>query len=306
MTIFIIFCFMILILGSILVSTSVATLMVRHVRQIGIMKTIGANPRQIAGMYLLMILIICIVALVISVPLSRLAATGFYQQIAVLLNLEIRNPRIPDWVLLIQIGSGIFIPILIVAFPVIRGSRISVREALDNFGVDLLKIHNRSLTLWISGMSFLSETFKLSIRNVFRQKSRLAMTLGLLAAGGAMFMTALNVSEAWNENLSRIYTQRLYDFEVRLNYPTELAPLKEKIAAISGVSNTEGWIYSSTSFVTGSDFEVTNTYPDKGHGSFSIQALPVPTRLLNPTIVEGKWLSRNDKNKAKTNPSDKK
>jgi len=122
------------------------------------------------------------------------------------------------------------------------------------------------------------------------------MTLGLLAAGGAMFMTALNVSEAWNDNLARIYTQRLYDLEVRLNYPSELAPIREKIVAIPGVTSAEGWIYSSTSFVTGNNFEVTNTYPDKGHGSFSIQALPVPTRLLNPTVVEGKWLSGNDNN----------
>ena len=59
--------------------------------------------------------------------------------------------------------------------------------------------------------------FSLALRNAFRQRSRLALTLGLLAAGGAMFMTALNVSEAWDKNLKRIYVQRLYDQEIKLN-----------------------------------------------------------------------------------------
>ena len=62
-----------------------------------------------------------------------------------------------------------------------------------------------------------SDTFRLALRNAFRQRSRLALTLGLLAAGGAMFMTALNVSEAWDKNLKRIYVQRLYDQEIKLN-----------------------------------------------------------------------------------------
>ena len=89
LTIFTIFCFMILILGSILVATSMATLMVKQVRQIGVMKTIGGTSVQIGSLYLLMLLAICIIALVVSIPLSRLAAYGFYTQIATLLNLEI-------------------------------------------------------------------------------------------------------------------------------------------------------------------------------------------------------------------------
>jgi putative ABC transport system permease protein len=133
MSIFAVFSFLILILGAILVATSVSTLMVKQVRQIGVMKTIGANPAQIASLYLGMILLLCIIALVTAIPLSRFAASGFYNQIALLLNLEIENDSIPYWVPLLQIGSGIIIPLIAAAFPVIRGSRISVRNALDNF-----------------------------------------------------------------------------------------------------------------------------------------------------------------------------
>ena len=131
-----------------------------------------------------------------------------------------------------QVGSGIIITLIAAAFPVIRGSRISVRRALDNHGVDQKNMSANSWAMKLSQLDFLSETFRLSIRNVFRQRSRLVMTLGLLAAGGAMFMTAMNVSEAWNKNLSRIYKQRLYDLEVRLNKSMNANYALEKIKSV--------------------------------------------------------------------------
>ncbi len=303
MTIFIIFSFLILILGSILVATSMATLMVKQVRQIGMMKTIGATSSQITGMYLVMIALLCFIALVIAIPLSKLAAAVFYNQIAVLLNLEIRNSSIPLWVALLQVASGIVIPFIAAAFPVTRGSRISVRAALDNHGANNQSIKNSSWEIKFFQLSFFSETFRLSIRNVFRLRSRLVMTLGLLAAGGAMFMTALNVSKAWDENLKRIYIQRLYDLEVRLNESIQADSLLEKIKTIQGINGAEGWNYMPTSMSKVNAFEVTQTYPDKSHGSFTIQALPLPTNLLKPTIVAGKWLNNNMTNDAVLNQS---
>ncbi len=291
MSIFIVFSFLVLILGSILVATSMATLMVKQIRQIGVMKTIGANSIQITELYLLMIVFLSVVALAIAIPLSQVAASVFYRQIAVLLNLEIRSNTIPYWVPLLQTGSGIIIPLIAASFPVIRGSRISVKNALDNYGVAQNGMGNSSWIVRLSQLSFVSETFRLSIRNVFRQRSRLIMTLGLLAAGGAMFMTALNVSEAWEENLKRIYGQRLYDLEVRLNSSVHSDSIVSKIKAIPGVVIAEGWSSSSTSITKASSFEITQTYPDKGHGSFTMQALPLPTQLLNPTVTEGKWLA---------------
>jgi putative ABC transport system permease protein len=289
LTIFTVFSFMILALGSILVATSMATLMVKQVRQIGVMKTIGGNSTQIGSLYVLMLLAICVVALIVSIPLSRLAAYVFYTQIAGLLNLEITDTSIPWSVPLIQIVSGFTIPLIAAAFPLIRGSRISVRAALDNFGVST-RSNPVSFVSRLPFVNAFSDTFRLALRNAFRQRSRLALTLGLLAAGGAMFMTALNVSDAWDKNLSRIYVQRLYDQDIKLNDRINPDTLFTHIEAIEGVNIVEGWDYSSSSIVKEGNYEVTKTYPDKGHGSFTILALPVASKLLNPTISEGSWL----------------
>ncbi|MDX2048472.1 MAG: ABC transporter permease [Chitinophagaceae bacterium] len=303
MMIFIVFAFMILVLGSILVSASMSTLMVKQTRQIGMMKAIGAGSSQVIGLYLFMMMIICAVAIIIGIPLSRLAATAFYNQIAILLNLEIRNNAIPFYVPLLQTGSGIIIPFIAAAIPVIRGSCISVRLALDNYGVSQKKPVTNPWLLKLSRITFNNETFLLSIRNVFRLRTRLAMTLGLLAAGGAMFMTALNVSEAWEKSLGKIYIQRLYDIDIRLHYTVQGDTLVNRIKNIPGVRFAEGWNYSTASFAKNNPYEITNTYPDKGHGSFTIQAMPVPTRLLNPTVTEGQWLTETSSNDVVLNQS---
>ncbi len=288
LSIFTVFTFLILILASILVANSMATVMVKQVRQIGVMKTIGGTSDQIALMYFYRILVICLIALLISIPLSRLAALFFYTQIATLLNLEITNSSIPIRVPMIQVLSGTCIPLFAVAIPLIKGSRISVRAALDNYGVTSSK-QNGWATL-LARTNLFNDTIRIALRNTFRQRTRLVLALGLLAAGGAMFLTALNVSGAWDKNLQRIYTQRLYDQEIRFSHLVDLDSVSTVINKIEGIRLIESWATVSSSIVTQSNYEVTKTYPDKGHGSFAIQALPVPTPLLNPTVAEGRWL----------------
>lgn len=294
LTIFIVFSFLTLILGSILVATSMQTLMVKHVRQIGVMKTIGATSGQITGIYFFMMILICLVAM-LFIPPSHAAASLLYNQVAVLLNLEITDKSIPVIVPIIQVIAGITIPLIAAAFPVIRGSRISIRTALDNYGLSKKEEKNSASTS-IPFAKYFGETINLSFRNVFRHRSRLVMTISLLAAGGAMFMTALNVSEAWNTNLRRIYKQKLYDVELRFNKAIRADSLLAKIKSINGVKGAEAWSYSSTSLVKQNAFEITSAYPDKGHGSFTIQAMPIPTSMLNPTITSGQWLNSGNTN----------
>ena len=294
LSMFTVFSFMILILGCILVASSISTLMVKQVRQIGIMKTIGANSRQIAWLYFIMILMISLMAVLIAIPLSRLAAEFFYVKIATLLNIHIFDPTIPHQVMMVQILCGVVIPLLAVAFPVLKGSRIKVREAIENYGVSNQTFGQGFLDKLLSRFTFFGEVGTLSLRNVFRRRSRLIMALGLLAAGGAMFMTALNISESWDTNLQKIHIYRHYDLEVRLNDYITPDTLLSKIKEISNVKEAEAWNYSSTSFTRESQFEIVNTYPDKGHGSFILLELPVPTTLLNLPIQQGKWLSDSD------------
>ncbi len=286
LTLFVVFGFLTLLLSAILVSTSIATLMTKQVREIGVMKTIGAGSRQIAALYLLMLLIVCLLAVVPGIHLSRFSAGMLVQQIAGLLNLEIIDASIPHWVPMVQAAAGVLIPMAAAALPVVRASRISVLEALNNFGVSQTRPADSSL----ARLRILGDTFTLSLRNAFRNRSRVMLTLGLLAAGGAMFVTALNLSEAWEVSLRKIYQHRHYDLEVRLAYPSGSDSLIRRISQLPGIKEVEAWGYSPTSFTEGRRYDLVHTYPDKGHGSFMLLGLPLPTTLVDFPLLEGSWL----------------
>ncbi len=54
-TLFLVFSFMALVLSAILTATMINGLLAQQIRQIGIMKAIGARTRQITGLYLVLI-----------------------------------------------------------------------------------------------------------------------------------------------------------------------------------------------------------------------------------------------------------
>lgn len=276
LSLFLIFSFATLILGAILVATSLATVMMRQVREIGVMKTIGAGSMQIASMYLATQAAVAAAATLIGVPLSRITAGVMIGKIAALLNLNIFDASIPMWVAAVQAISGLLIPILAAAIPVWRGSAISVRDALGSYGV--------------GGRAPLFRAGSLALRNVFRQRGRLVMSLALLGAGGALFMTAMNVSKAWDVNLRKIYRFRHYDVELRLSQPVATSEAMRRIAGVRGVRRVEAWQSYPASFATDVPYDIVHVYPDKGHGSFTLIGVPRDTRMVDFPLLAGRWL----------------
>ncbi len=107
-------------------------------------------------------------------------------------------------------------------------------------------------------------------------------------------MTALNVSKAWDINLSKIYKYRHYDLEVRLNTAVAKEDTLEKIMAVPGIKVAEGWGYATTTVTLDVAYEINHTYPDKGHGSFIMLAPPPDSKLLSLPLQAGRWLNADD------------
>ena len=291
---FLVFAFLTLVLSAILVSASLATLMTRQVREIGICKAIGAGSAQVSALYLLMLLVVCGVAVLLAAPLSRLAAGLLVGQIGALLNLDIKDGSVPWWVFLVVVAGGTLVPLAVAAYPVLRGGRISALEALNSYGVSVAAFGKGRMQATLGRLRVPGSILTLSLRNVFRSRSRLAMTLLLLAAGGALFMTALNTSKAWNVNLEKIYKNRHYDLEVRLTKPFPSEKLIPSLRRIEGVREVEAWGQSPAAFRKGGAYDVVRTYPDKGHGAFLVLALPPSTKLVSLPLTRGQWLGPDD------------
>ena len=275
------FSVMALILSGVLVANTLTALLARQMREIGVMKTLGARTAQLAAMYVLLVAAIGLVSLALAFPLGMLGAGTFSSAVATLLNFTLTDAAVPAWVWGLQALAGLCVPAAVAALPVWRACRITVRDAIDRHGVSADRLRQRS-TRW-----------PIALRNIARRPSRLALTLTLLAAGGAMFMTALNVSQSWQRTIAKVYETRHYDVELRLSAP-ELLALRDEVALSPDVRSVEAWGYSEAAFARTDRIDLSHAYPDRGHGSMAVMAPPPDTRLISFPLRAGRWLRPGD------------
>ncbi|MBI2941707.1 MAG: ABC transporter permease [Chloroflexi bacterium] len=289
-----IFSFMALALSAILVATMISGLLAQQIRQIGVMEAVGARTRQIAALYVVMILLISAAALLLALPLSVAAGCAFAGEVASLLNFTVYSDALPWWVFASQAAAGLLVPLLVALVPLSRGSRVTVRQAIDDHGVSRDTFGERGLDGLLGALRGLDRVLLLALRNSFRRRARLVLTLTLLAAGGAMFMTGLNVSAMWDRNLANAFANRRYDLDVRLSHPEPAALLVARIGRVPGVQHVEAWGYAPTALARPGAIDVVRTYPDGGHASFSLRAPPATTTLVQLPVIAGRWLEPGD------------
>ena len=87
--------FLAVLLGGFLVVNTISALIGQQIRQIGVMKAIGAKSSQIVVMYLGLIIAYSIVALLVSIPLSSIAGFVFASGFLGFFGFEMNQFRIP-------------------------------------------------------------------------------------------------------------------------------------------------------------------------------------------------------------------
>ncbi len=289
-----IFSAMALVLSAVLTATTIEGLLGQQVRQIGVMKAIGARSRQIAGIYLALVVLLGGVAVGLGLPPGIAAGRGFARAVGGLLNLNLSGEAVPAWVYLVQLLAGLLVPFVIALGPILRATRITVREAINDYGTSLKAFSSNRLDALLGQIRGMDRTLLLSIRNTFRRRGRLILTLGLLSAAGAMFMTALNVKSAWERNLADAASDRRYDLEIRLNRPQPEGKVLAIAGSVPGVRQVESWSVDPAAVNRPDGLEIVRTYPDRGHGSFTLRSVPPGSRMTDLTLLGGRWLQPGD------------
>ena len=273
-------------LSGFLVVNTITALMTAQVRQVGIMKAVGARGTQIIGMYLVGVLAFGALALLVAIPLGVVGAHGFATFTAGMLNYDVGGYRLPSSVLLQQVAAGLLIPVLAALYPVLRGTRISVREAVSDYGLG-----GAARRGWLDRMMErvrgLSRPTLLSLRNTFRRKGRLAITLTTLTLAGAIFIGVLSVRESLLATLDDSFRYWKYDVQVEFNRAYRTGHLERAALRIPGTVKAESWMIRSARRVR----------PDGMEGNTLFVVGPPPaTDLLQPIILEGRWLLPADEN----------
>jgi putative ABC transport system permease protein len=279
-----------LILSAVLTATLTSSMLAPQIRQIGVMKAIGASSAQIMQIYLGLIAAIGALAVAIGLPFGIAAGRVLAENTAQMLNLELASRWVPAWFYGGQVLIGVGLPLAAALLPIKIATGRTVRQTLSDFGVSLSSDPGQ-LVRWLSRLSKRNPAFVLAIRSTARRRSRLALTVGLLAAAGAMFMTSLNVKAAWQRNLTEAGVERHFDAELLFAHAQPEGAVRATVSAVPGVRQVEPWSVEAASPARPDGLRIVRTYPDGGHGSLHLQAVLRESAFLSPRVIAGHWLS---------------
>ena len=272
----------VLLLSGILVVNLLTALMASQVRQIGVMKAIGGTRWQIARIYFGQALFLGIAALVISIPLGVIGSRALCDYMAMFLNFDINSYAVPLWVYVLVAVVGIAAPLIAAAYPVWKGIGVPVRIALSDFGLSRTTFGAGAFDRLLARMGGTFSPLVFALRNCFRRRARLVLTLLTLAAGGLFFLAALNVRASIINTLDRMFAARKFDLSVTFSNPYEWTRIQRAIDNTQGITHAEGWFFDEGTLAPETRFTVT--------------ALPVDTKLLKLEVLAGRFLQPGDTN----------
>ncbi len=276
-----------MLLSSFLLVNIITALLAQQTRQIGVMKTVGASVNQLTQMYLASVAVFGLLALAIALPLGTVLTNALTGYVGELMNIDVVTNRLPTRIVLLLVVLGIGVPVLATLGPVLRGTRISVREAINDFGPGSAASGRGRFDRFLERIRGLSRPQLISLRNTFRRKGRLILTLTTLILASATFISVFSVRASLFRTMDDAFNY--WNYEVRLDFarPYRAEHMTEVALAVPGVRTAEAWGFRNVHRVRPDDSESDN-----------IQLIaPQPgTTLLNPTLLEGRWLLPDDEN----------
>lgn len=286
------FALLTLFLSGFLVVNLIAAMLTGQVREIGVMKAIGASTGQVAGLYLGLALVLGLVASAIAIPAAAVIGRWYAQFIADLLNFDTAGFTIPRWTYLVQLAVGALLPVVAAAVPVWRGSRTTVAAAIRDVGIAPSGAGPGWLVRRVRGGS---RPLVLSLRNAFRRRGRMALTLVTLATGGAVYLGAVNLRASIRDSVDILFGDVLrYDLSLRLADAYAPDSLERAVAGMPGVVRAEGW--------NGVRASVARPGGMLGNG-FGIVGQPAGSEMISYPVVAGRWLRADDREALVVNTS---
>ncbi|MEP7000550.1 MAG: ABC transporter permease [bacterium] len=268
-----------LLLSALLVVNLISAMLTGQVREIGVMKAIGARNTQLAWMYLTLALLLGLLACVISIPIAAVLGRLYAEFTSGILNFDVSAFRIPWWSFALQFAVGALMPVLAAAVPVIRGCRIPVSEALRDFGISG---SGRGSSRLLHKVPWLSRPLLLSLRNAFRRRQRMIITLGTLSVGGAVYLGAINLRAAVVASVDLLFAPQHFDMSLRLAAPHPADSLVAAVRGVTGVVGAEAW--------SGARAVVSTPDGPAGNG-FSLTAPPLGSTMLTIDVEKGRPLA---------------
>jgi putative ABC transport system permease protein len=277
--------YMTVFLSGFLIVNTITALMTQQTRQIGIMKATGGGNLQIFGMYIVLVMTFGITAFLIAIPLANAAAQNIGGGMAQWLNVNPAPFNGYSSTLIQQFIVAIVVPILAALMPIYNSVRVTVREAISDYGLGGSgKTTNESVA---KNSVLVPRPIRISLRNTFRRKVRLALTLFTLVLGGAIFISVYNLWASFDKIMEDIQGYFLADVNVQFSHEYRFDKVADIAYSIPEVEAVEGWL----------EFPGTLKMNKTDTGTqILFVAPPSRSQVIKPIITSGRWLTPADEN----------
>jgi putative ABC transport system permease protein len=268
-----------------LIVNTMNAIVAQQVWQIGVMKVMGATGARAACVYLAVALIYGGLALALAVPLGAVGAYRLAAWALGVLSIVIGPFRVVPQVILLQIGVGLAVPLLAALVPVVNGVRVTARKAISTYGLGG-GFGKGPLDRVLGSVRRLPRPVAISLRNTFRHKARVTLTLAALALGGALFMAILSVEASCSNTIEVITDDSGADAVVHFARAYRVERLIAVTEQTPGVTAAEVW----------KRWTVRLKLADGGERSMLIVGLPPASEILRPRVIAGRRLRPGDGN----------
>jgi putative ABC transport system permease protein len=271
-----------LILGLFLVINTVNAVVAQQVPQIGVLKAIGGTTRQMLLLYLSSVLIYGCSALLLAVPLAALAAQAATRGLLQLLAIPADSVfHVSQPAVIQQAIIALCVPLLAALWPVFSGVRITVRQAISNYGIGG-GFGKGLLDRLLSRLRFLPRTVSLTIRNTFRRKGRVVLTEITLVMAGVVFIMVTSSGASFTYTIN--YLTDTLGLRVLINFqrPYRSAEIVNIVEAQPHIDRSEMQLFQASTLFTQAE-------ADKGDDVF-ISAVRPESKLLKLPVTSGRWL----------------
>jgi len=266
-----------------LIVNTMNAILAQQVWQIGVMKVVGATFGRVVRLYLTTALAYGILAVAIAVPLGTMGAHMLASYLIKLLNIAAGSMQLIPKAVATQGAVGLAVPVLAALAPVLGGARISPHEAISSYGLGS-GFGRGWLDRLIGRIRHLPRLAALSLRNTFRRKARVALTLLTLTAAGLTFIMVMSVGASFGNTIDMLLSDFGFDVLVVFDRPHRVKRLIEATNDAPGVTAVEVWEVRDATLKLDSEGELQG----------QLWGVPDNSQMFNPRIISGRELLPED------------
>jgi putative ABC transport system permease protein len=263
-------------LSGFLIVNTMNALMAQQIWQVGVMKSVGATYSRLVRTFLMTALMYGVLAVLIAVPLGALGANGLAVFMLNLLNIDHAAFHLHAGTAILQIVIGLTVPLAAAIVPILGGVRISAHKAMSRHGIG----HGFGISRFdrmMGRIRRLPRPLVVSLRNTFRRRARVAMTLITLVLSGVMFMMILTMDSSFDATISTMLGMFGDDVTLYLDRARDPDHLVDIAQDVPGVVAAEVWAYrAATTPLNGGQVQ-----------QVTLQGVPENSQMFNPRIADG-------------------